>query len=198
MNQTPDHLLGPHKAAVIAAVRELLHASMAEGAVFEIPGTSPAHVVAIGPRAAIPRMLELRVREPMAGGRRLSDALPAEPLNWNEPEPGQPRRWAALITSANHGMLAEPGHSFPAVQARFERIEVVEVLPGAPVDALSDDDLWHIAGVVRGLAGGSFYHVSQYDCVTAIRASFMDPDTAREYTKARVIALDAAPEGKED
>lgn len=165
-------------------MRELLHASMAEGAAFEIPGTSPPHVVAIGPGAAIPRMLELRAREPMAGGRRLSDALPAEPLNWHGPEPGQPRRWAALITSADHGMLAEPGHTFPEVQAKFERIEIVEVLSGAPVDALSDDDLWHIAGVVRGLAGGSFFHVSQHDCVTAIRASFTDPDAAREYTKA--------------
>jgi hypothetical protein len=49
------------------------------------------------------------------------------------------------------------------------------------LDALSDDDLWHIAGQIEAMSGGSLFHMSQHECVTALRASFMDPDTARQY-----------------
>ncbi len=61
---------------------------------------------------------------------------------------------------------------------------------GAPIDALSDDDLWHIAIVVNRLAGGTLFNVREYDCVTAVRACFMDPDSGREYEKARAAALE--------
>ena len=44
---------------------------------------------------------------------------------------------------------------------------------------LSNDDLWHIACLVTELNGGSLFNVSQQYCVTAIRASFMDPDSGR-------------------
>lgn len=47
-----------------------------------------------------------------------------------------------------------------------------------------DDSLWHIAWVVSKLAGGNLFNVSQRECVTEIRASFMDPDSARAYRAA--------------
>ena len=61
--------------------------------------------------------------------------------------------------------------------------------PAAPIDAMSDDHLWQIAVIVNRFAGGSLWNVSEYDCVTAIRASFMDPDSGRAYEKARAAAL---------
>lgn len=58
--------------------------------------------------------------------------------------------------------------------------EMAEEVPAAPsAPAVSDDDLWHIASVVTRLNGGSLFNVSQHECVTAIRASFMDPDAGR-------------------
>lgn len=45
----------------------------------------------------------------------------------------------------------------------------------------SSDDLWQIAVVVAQLTGGTLLDISQHDCVAAIRASFLDPDSAREY-----------------
>jgi hypothetical protein len=61
---------------------------------------------------------------------------------------------------------------------------------GAPIDAMSDDDLWHIAIIVTRLNGGALFNVSAYDCVTAIRASFLDPDSGRQYEQARAAALE--------
>lgn len=52
------------------------------------------------------------------------------------------------------------------------------------IDGLSDDDLWHIAGVVEYLSKGSLRNVSQQECVDQIRAAFMDPDAGRAYLKA--------------
>lgn len=52
------------------------------------------------------------------------------------------------------------------------------------LDALTDDDLWHIAGQVEAMSGGSLFNMSQHECVTMLRASFMDPDTAQKYMKA--------------
>lgn len=45
----------------------------------------------------------------------------------------------------------------------------------------SSDDLWQIAVVVAQMTGGTLLDISQHDCVAEIRASFMDPDSAREY-----------------
>jgi hypothetical protein len=46
------------------------------------------------------------------------------------------------------------------------------------IDLMSDDDIWHVAGIVRRLCNGSLYDVSQSDLVLEVRASFEDPDTA--------------------
>jgi len=129
MNPTVEYLLGPHKATIVAAARELLHASAAAGVAFEIPGLEPRHVVVLGAESEIGQLLEAPAREPMIGGRRKEDVRPAEPLNWNEPEPGQPRRWTILVTCAGHGLVGEPGHAFPHAEAKHERVDVVEAGP---------------------------------------------------------------------
>lgn len=51
-------------------------------------------------------------------------------------------------------------------------------------NVLTDDALWHIAGVVTQLNGGSLFNVSQHECVTAIRAAFMNPDAGRAFVAA--------------
>jgi hypothetical protein len=51
--------------------------------------------------------------------------------------------------------------------------------------------VWHIAIVVNRRAGGTLFNGSQDDCVTAIRASLMKPDSGREDEKARAPALGA-------
>lgn len=62
----------------------------------------------------------------------------------------------------------------------------------APIDAMSDDDLWHIAVMVASKAGGTLFNFSQYEVVTEIRASFMDPDAGREYIASRAAEPTAA------
>jgi len=59
------------------------------------------------------------------------------------------------------------------------------------LEALSDDDIWHIATQVSVMAGGSLFDMSQHECVTELRASFMNPDEGREFVKA---AADGAGE----
>lgn len=56
------------------------------------------------------------------------------------------------------------------------------------LDALTDDELWHIAAQVASMSGGSLFNVSQRECVTALRASFMDPDTGCEFIKSSAAA----------
>lgn len=60
------------------------------------------------------------------------------------------------------------------------------------LDALTDDDLWHIAGQVAKFTGGSLCNVSQHDCISMVRASFMNPDSGREYLKASRITIPEA------
>lgn len=60
----------------------------------------------------------------------------------------------------------------------------------------TDDDLWHIAGIVAELSGGNLFNVSQHECVTAIRASFMDPDSGRAYLAAALKKPVPAPQGE--
>ena len=129
MNQTPEYLLGPHKATIIAAARELLHVTAAGGAIFEIPGLVPRHVVVLGAASEIGQLLEAPAREPMIGGRRKEDVRLAEPLDWNEPEEGEPRRWTILVTSAGHGLVGEPGAKFEHAEAKHERVDVLEAGP---------------------------------------------------------------------
>lgn len=129
MNQTPEYLLGPHKTTIIAAARELLHASAAGGVAFEIPGLVPRHVVVLGAESQIGQLLEAPAREPMIGGRRKEDVRPAEPLDWNESEEGEPRRWTILVTSAGHGLVGEPGAKFEHAEAKHERVDVLEAGP---------------------------------------------------------------------
>lgn len=163
MNQTPVHLLAPHKSAVIAAARELLRASGAGGVAFEIPGTVPPCVIVLGAVDEIGKLVDQPAREPMLGGRRKADVRPSEPLNWNEPEPGQLRRWAALITSANHGILAEQGYKFPQSPEKYERIEVVEVLPGGAQQAEAEPVAIpaHLLEFVEAVAGPTYTYVDR-------------------------------------
>ncbi len=58
-------------------------------------------------------------------------------------------------------------------------LSAVQQQPAPAAPLLSDDDLWHIACMVTELNGGSLFNVVQRDCVTSIRASFMDPDAGR-------------------
>lgn len=51
--------------------------------------------------------------------------------------------------------------------------------PTHAMQHLSDDELWFLAITVSTMAGGSLFNVSQNECVTALRASFLDPDEAR-------------------
>jgi hypothetical protein len=138
MNQTPEHLLAPHKSAVIVAARELLRASGA-GIAFEIPDTSPPQVIVLGPESEIGQLLQAPAREPMLGGRRKGDVRPTEPLKWNEPAPGEPRRWTILLTSENHGLVGRLGSIWQTHSPAFERIDVVEVLAGQVI--LTADEL---------------------------------------------------------
>lgn len=129
MRQDPKYLLSPYKAAVIAAVRELMHAAGTEGFAFEIPNTEPKKVIVVAPKTELGSLVEAPAREPMIGGRRKNDVLPGEPLNWEEPEEGTPRRWTILVTSAGHGLVGEPGAKFEHAEAKHERVDVLEAGP---------------------------------------------------------------------
>lgn len=77
----------------------------------------------------------------------------------------------------------------PAMAEQFRRAVA------GPQPAMRDDDLWHIAGVITSLNGGNLFNVSQRECVTAIRAAFMDPDAGRAFIAAQTAP--AVPEGQE-
>lgn len=62
------------------------------------------------------------------------------------------------------------------------------------LDALGDDDLWNIACTVTEMNGGSLFNVRQRECVTAIRASFMNPDAGRD----AIAAANAEPVAQSD
>lgn len=80
-----------------------------------------------------------------------------------------------------------------AKELRIYRDRALSPQPATP--ALSDEDLWHIAGVVSSFDGGSLFNVSERECVTAIRASFMDPDAGRALlAKVRQIEPQIIPE----
>ena len=60
---------------------------------------------------------------------------------------------------------------------------VVAILPGPPIEAMSDDDLWHLASMIATMSGGSLYNISANEAVASMRAGFMDPDTGRAFMK---------------
>ncbi|MFJ2989998.1 hypothetical protein ACIPF8_19200 [Collimonas sp. NPDC087041] len=72
-----------------------------------------------------------------------------------------------------------PSPANPEIEMRVAFLIALRRFAFARGPELSDDDLWHIAGVVTELNGGSLFNVIQRDCVTAIRASFMNPDAGR-------------------
>ncbi|MEH6435814.1 hypothetical protein [Massilia sp. DD77] len=131
MNQTPEYLLSPHKAAVLAAARQLMHAAGSDGFAFEIPGTEPKQMIVVAPEAELGRLVDADAREPMLGGRRKSDVPPKGPLNWDEPEEGAPRRWTILLTSdsGKYGLVGEPGATWQANSPQYERVDVLEAGP---------------------------------------------------------------------
>lgn len=193
MNQTPEYLLGPHKTTIIAAARELLHASAAGGVAFEIPGLEPRHVVVLGAESEIGKLLEAPAREPMIGGRRKEDVRPAEPLDWNEPEEGEPRRWTILVTSAGHGLVGELGHSFPHAEEKHERVDVVEA---GPVLAR----IAELRGVLRDVRHAlQFANDSPNGGITDTLWMMHRPETVFDFIDAALAVEDAQvrKEGKE-
>ena len=107
-----------------AAGAELLDYMGCAGALAAIPNTQQ-YVVA-GNVAAIRAQLDT-----VAPQRRMRHGdRPEQPLYFG-PEAGQARRWAALITSAGHGILQEYGTPFEHAQPGQEVLEVMEILPGA-------------------------------------------------------------------
>lgn len=111
-----------------AAGAELLDYMRCAGALAAIPNTQQ-YVVA-GDIAAIRAQLDT-----VAPQRRMRHGdRPEQPLYFG-PEAGQPRRWAALITSAGHGILQEYGSKFEHAQPGQEVLEVMEILPGSPATA---------------------------------------------------------------
>lgn len=108
----------------------LAHMPMAAGALAAIPNT--AQYVVVGDPAAIRAQLDtVDPQRRMRHGDR-----PELPLYFGA-EAGQERRWAALITSAGHGILQEYGTAFEHAQPGQEVLEVMEILPGAPAIARS-------------------------------------------------------------
>ena len=87
MNQTPPELLAPYKAPLIDAARALLRAAGTDGIAIEIPASVPPCVILLGAEDRIGQLLRAPVREPMVGGRRVSDP-PAPVLSFDEPELG--------------------------------------------------------------------------------------------------------------
>ena len=107
-----------------AAGAELLDYMRCAGALAAIPNTQQ-YVVA-GDIAAIRAQLDT-----VAPQRRMRHGDRPELDLYFGPEAGQARRWAALITSAGHGILQEYGTPFEHAQPGQEVLEVMEILPGA-------------------------------------------------------------------
>lgn len=87
MNETPNELLAPYKAALVAAARDLLRAAASDGIAIEIPASVPPSVVVLGAEDQIGKLLRQPACAPMVGGRRAGDVPPDE-LQWEEAEPG--------------------------------------------------------------------------------------------------------------
>ena len=117
-----------------AAGAQLLDYMGCAGALAAIPNTQQ-YVVA-GDIAAIRAQLDT-----VAPQRRMRHGERPELDLYFGPETGQPRRWAALITSAGHGMLQEYGTKFEYAQPGQEVLEVMEILPGAANKAAEEGEL---------------------------------------------------------
>ncbi len=116
-----------------AAGAELLgHMAGAAGALAAIPNTHPQQYAVAGDLNAIPALLPNR--------RERRGERPTEELYFG-PATGQPRRWAALITSAGHGVLQEYGTRFEHAQPGQEVLEVMEILPAAANKAAEEGEL---------------------------------------------------------
>lgn len=129
-----------------AAGAELLDYMRCAGALAAIPNTQQ-YVVA-GNIAAIRAQLDtVEPQRRMRHGDR-----PELPLYFGA-EAGQPRRWAALITSAGHGVLQEYGSAFEHAQPGQEVLEVMEILPGAAIKRPLDENDFH--GIWEKLGGSN-------------------------------------------
>lgn len=69
------------------------------------------------------------------------------------------------------------GYDFPLYAHPVQQSPVVNL---RAIDTMSDDDIWHIATLVSSMSGGSVFNLSADECILKVRASFEDPDTARE------------------
>jgi hypothetical protein len=147
------------------------------------PGITPANeqdrITASGDRIRWERDGQLVVERPFYGAEKVllqqRDAAQADarPI---------PRPLVIDVHSYGPEQLAEIRR---LIMQDHGKIEPARISAVAPIEAMSDDDLWHIAGVVEQLSGGSLFNVSQDECVTAIRASFMDPDAGRAFMVSR-------------
>jgi hypothetical protein len=107
-----------------AAGAHLLDYMRCAGALAAIPNTQQ-YVVAGDPAAIRAQLDTVDPQRRMRHGDR-----PELDLYFG-PETGQPRRWAALITGAGHGVLQEYGSRFEHALPGQEVLEVMEILPGA-------------------------------------------------------------------
>jgi len=103
-------------AAAGADLLDFMHGSA--GALAAIPNTHPQQYAVAGDLSAIQALLPNR--------RERRGERPADPLYFG-PETGQPRRFAALITSSGHGLLQEYGTTFEHARPGQEVIDVVEM-----------------------------------------------------------------------
>lgn len=77
------------------------------------------------------------------------------------------------------------GHAAPAwcLGARKALEDTAHLANPAPIDFLSDNETWHIIVKAATKSGGNLYDLSQDECVTDVRASFLNPDAGRELLK---------------
>ena len=92
-----------------------------------IPNTQPQQYAVAGDPKAIRALLPADEAHP-ARRMRKGDR-PTEPLEWDD-EPGAPRRFTALLMKGTYGLIEAFGHTFPHALAHYERVNVVEILPG--------------------------------------------------------------------
>lgn len=180
-----------------AAGAQLLDYMRCAGALAAIPNTQQ-YVVA-GDIAAVRAQLDT-----VAPQRRMRHGdRPEQPLYFG-PEAGQARRWAALITSAGHGVLQEYGSAFEHAQPGQEVLEVMEILPGSsaiankaevePVGVIVADDPvhgWHMHALKpwNEIGAGAKLYVTT-PATTGASTEELKRDAERHrYTRATTTAV---------
>jgi len=135
---------------------ELLDFMGAAGALAAIPD-SDRYVVAGDPAAIRAQLDTVNPQRRMRHGDRPDHDL------YFGPDAGQPRRFAALITSSGHGVLQEYGSKFEYALPGQEVIDVVEMVPAIANKAEEEGELPALhAPECLGMNAGGGGHVYGY------------------------------------